>query len=231
MKKSVSVFYALFFVLMCCAASVSAQEDQSKYINISVVNIKSLKLTVPSYPSAAKAVNAGGAVNVEVLVDEKGNVVSAKSISGHPLLRRAAEAAALESKFSPALSKGIAVTATGNLIYNFSAVEDSPKTDSVQNETSSASKSDEVVLNEKAVSLPSPVYPASAQAVRASGAVSVRVTVDEKGNVVSANAESGHPLLRAAAETAARQAKFSPASSSGKTDKISGVLIYDFPPK
>ncbi|MEP6924406.1 MAG: tetratricopeptide repeat protein [Pyrinomonadaceae bacterium] len=37
------------------------------------------------------------------------------------------------------------------------------------------------VLNGKAIELPKPVYPPSARAVRASGAVNVQVTVDEKG--------------------------------------------------
>ena len=40
------------------------------------------------------------------------------------------------------------------------------------------------VLNGKATSLPKPPYPAAARAVRASGAVSVQVLIDESGRVV-----------------------------------------------
>ncbi len=71
------------------------------------------------------------------------------------------------------------------------------------------------VLNGKATSLPKPPYPPAARAVRAAGAVSVQVLIDESGNVVSASAVSGHPLLRAAAVQAARGAKFSPTQLSG----------------
>lgn len=46
------------------------------------------------------------------------------------------------------------------------------------------------VLNEKATNLVKPTYPASAKAVRASGQVSVQVTLDEKGDVISASAVS-----------------------------------------
>ncbi len=84
------------------------------------------------------------------------------------------------------------------------------------------------VLNGKAVSRPQPPYPPAARAARAQGAVVVQVTVDETGGVTSAKAVSGHPLLRAAAEAAAKQAKFSPTLLSGKPVKVSGVLTYNF---
>jgi TonB family protein len=84
------------------------------------------------------------------------------------------------------------------------------------------------VLNGKAISKPQPAYPPTAKAVHASGMVTVQVTVDESGNVVEASAVSGHPLLRAAAEAAARQAKFSPTLLSGRPVKVTGVLTYNF---
>ena len=55
------------------------------------------------------------------------------------------------------------------------------------------------VLNGKAISLPKPAYPQMAKQVKASGTVVVQVLVDEKGNVVTAQAISGHPLLQAPA--------------------------------
>jgi protein TonB len=84
------------------------------------------------------------------------------------------------------------------------------------------------VLNGKAISLPKPPYPPAAKAVRAGGSVSVQVLIDENGNVVSASAVSGHPLLRAAAAAAARGARFSPTKLSGQPVKVSGVITYNF---
>jgi len=86
------------------------------------------------------------------------------------------------------------------------------------------------VLNGKATSLPKPPYPPAARAVRASGAVTVQVLIDESGSVVSATAVSGHPLLRAAAVAAARGARFSPTQLSGQPVKVSGVITYNFVP-
>jgi len=86
------------------------------------------------------------------------------------------------------------------------------------------------VLNGKAVSLPKPDYPPAARAVRAGGPVTVQVTIDEQGNVVSASPVSGHPLLRAAAAAAARNAKFSPTLLSGTPVRVTGVIIYRMGP-
>lgn len=84
------------------------------------------------------------------------------------------------------------------------------------------------VINGRATNLVKPVYPPAARAVRASGAVNVQVTVDENGDVIIANAVSGHPLLRAAAVTAAKQSKFKPTYLSGQAVKITGVIVYNF---
>jgi len=84
------------------------------------------------------------------------------------------------------------------------------------------------VVNGKAKFLPKPTYTAAAKAIRASGDVSVQVLIDEAGNVVSANAASGHPLLKVEAERAARNAKFNPTLLSNQPVKVSGVIIYKF---
>ena len=62
---------------------------------------------------------APGAVDVQVLIDESGNVISAHALTGHPLLQAAAEAAAKASKFTPTLKSGVAVKVRGMIIYNF----------------------------------------------------------------------------------------------------------------
>lgn len=84
------------------------------------------------------------------------------------------------------------------------------------------------VLNGKAVSLPKPAYPEAAKVAGIGGTIGVNVVIDETGNVVSAEAEindlrerrdvdgtkldplPADPSLRAAAEEAARNARFCP---------------------
>jgi TonB family protein len=84
------------------------------------------------------------------------------------------------------------------------------------------------VLNGKATYLPKPAYPPIAKAAHVSGTVNVQVTLDENGNVISASAVSGHPLLQPSAVAAARQAKFTPTKLAGQPVKVTGIIVYNF---
>ncbi len=79
------------------------------------------------------------------------------------------------------------------------------------------------VLNNMAVSLARPIYPPMAKQLGASGEVRVQVAVDGTGKVVSARAVTGHPLLRAAAESAARQSKMRVDAAN-----MTGQIVYNF---
>lgn len=88
-------------------------------VNAGILNGRAVNLTTPAYPAAAKAMRAVGRVMVQVMLDESGNVMSAKATSGHPMLRQSAEAAARQSRFNPIKVNNQAVAATGVLVYNF----------------------------------------------------------------------------------------------------------------
>jgi protein TonB len=92
-----------------------------KQISGGVLNGKAISLPKPPYPPAAKAVRASGSVSVQVLIDENGSVVSASAVSGHPLLRAAAVAAARGARFSPTKLSGQPVKVSGVITYNFVA--------------------------------------------------------------------------------------------------------------
>lgn len=95
------------------------QKETPKQIADDVLIGKALVLPRPAYPPAARVVRAGGSVSVQVVIDEEGNVVSARPVSGHPLLMSAAKAAALRAKFSPTLLQGSPVKVSGVITYNF----------------------------------------------------------------------------------------------------------------
>jgi TonB family protein len=86
------------------------------------------------------------------------------------------------------------------------------------------------VVNGKAITLPTPLYPEEAKKSGIGGMVGVRVLIDETGNVFSAKAETGvdNLSLRTAAENAAMQAKFSPTLLNGEPVKVSGIINYNF---
>lgn len=120
-KQFLSVFSIILFGFSVVAAQTSPASV--KQISVGVINGKALNLAKPAYPAAARAVGAQGAVNVKVMIDEEGNVISAEAVSGHPLLQAAAVQAAQQSKFNPTLLSGQAVRVTGVIVYNFAAPE------------------------------------------------------------------------------------------------------------
>lgn len=85
------------------------------------------------------------------------------------------------------------------------------------------------VLNGRALTLPRPAYPEDARRARAQGTVTIKVKVDERGNVIDASDLcGGHPLLVRPSLQAARAARFTPTKISGQPVKVSGVITYNF---
>lgn len=121
MNKQLQRLAIFFLIVFSLSVFSSAQEKRApaKIINGGIINGKAVTLVKPEYPAAARAVNAEGAVNIRVTIDENGDVYEATATSGHPLLRDVAVKAARESKFSPTLLLGAPVKVTGIIVYNF----------------------------------------------------------------------------------------------------------------
>jgi protein TonB len=60
----------------------------------------------PVYPPIARETHIGGTVVVDAVIDEHGNVVQARVVSGHPLLMDAALKAVLQWKYEPTTLSG-----------------------------------------------------------------------------------------------------------------------------
>jgi TonB family protein len=142
MKHSAKIF-TLFLLSAVCLFQVNAQTKRKSGIKktpakptsaIKVVKVgetepkpnaltsgKALSLPKPIYTEEARKLKLAGSVNVEVFIDESGNIISAKAVSGteNLSLRKAAEDAARQAKFSPTLLYGKPVKVKGTIIYNF----------------------------------------------------------------------------------------------------------------
>lgn len=88
-------------------------------ITLGVVNSKAKSLPPPPYPKAAQALGIEGIVNVQITIDEQGNVISSRAVDGSIMLRRAAEQAAWKAKFTPTLLSNQPVKVSGLIAYNF----------------------------------------------------------------------------------------------------------------
>ncbi len=84
-----------------------------------VLNGLAISLPKPVYPAAARDAKVTGSVTVQVLINEVGDVIAAKAVSGNSMLRDAAVDAALKAKFTPLQLSGEPVQASGVLTYDF----------------------------------------------------------------------------------------------------------------
>ena len=87
--------------------------------SMGVVNGMATDLPKPAYSAIAKAAGARGVVTVQVLIDENGKVISARALSGHPLLQRESVQAAYRARFTPTLLSQQPVKVSGVITYNF----------------------------------------------------------------------------------------------------------------
>ena len=233
------VIFTLAIAFIIGIGVVAAQTPVVKSINGGVLNGKATSLPTPVYPEGVRLAGIGGTVAVDVVIDENGQVISAvadpvnqrkaydangAAMETPPLdaaLRQAAENAAWLAKFSPTLLSGMPVRVSGRVVYNFVAKGEGLVVESARPAMDPLPTGP--VINSEATSMPPPAYPAAARAVKADGTVVVRVEIDTDGNVTSAAVISGHPLLRSAAQQAAKEAKFKPAEAGR-----SGVVVYNF---
>ncbi len=87
--------------------------------SLGVINGIAITLPKPGYSPAAIAMKVTGNVDVQVTIDETGKVISAKAVSGHPMLRSEAERAAWRARFTPTKLSNVPVKVTGIIVYRF----------------------------------------------------------------------------------------------------------------
>jgi protein TonB len=90
-----------------------------KPVSGGVLNGKAISLPAPVYPDIARRAGAAGVVQVEVVIDINGKVISAKATTGPAVLRQAAEMAARLARFNPTLLSGQPMRIAGVINYNF----------------------------------------------------------------------------------------------------------------
>jgi protein TonB len=73
----------------------------------------------PEYPPLARQAHVWGTVVVDAVIDEHGNVVQARALSGHPLLISAALKAVLQWKYEPTLLSGTPVAVEMEVTVHF----------------------------------------------------------------------------------------------------------------
>ena len=101
------------------SSSTPSTTAADQLMNVGSLIDKATQKVSPTYPAFAKTAHVTGVVRVELVIDEKGAVVSAQSSTGPTILRQAAIDAAKRWKFRPTITDGQAVRVAGFLNFNF----------------------------------------------------------------------------------------------------------------
>ena len=101
------------------AAPPGASRYDRAAISGGVLNGNAVSKPAPVYPPIARAARASGTVVVQVMVDECGNVSSARAGSGFPRLEQAAVDSVMKWRFSPTRLSGQPVRVSGTVTFNF----------------------------------------------------------------------------------------------------------------
>ena len=116
-----SIFlFILGFQTVSAQKSIDGRGKIPQICDGGVVNSAAIYLPPPKYPKKAEDKNIAGLVNVQISVDEQGNVISAIACFGNLLLRPEAEKAAMEAKFKPTKLSGQPVKVSGISFYKCS---------------------------------------------------------------------------------------------------------------
>ncbi len=103
------------------APSQASSVEEAPPLEGGILNSTALSVPAPKYPAEAKRRGESGQVQVKVLVDETGKVISAEAVFGPESLRAAAVEAAKQARFAPAKKNGMPVKVSGILFYEFKA--------------------------------------------------------------------------------------------------------------
>ena len=127
-----TTLFGLALVLLFASSAV-AQETQlsndvgcldpnvpaPRTISFGVLNSRGVYIPKPPYPAAAKSAGLSGQVVAVVVIDENGQVIWARVVSGHPLLQASVKTVVCQARLKPIRVAGHFVKAKGVLTYKF----------------------------------------------------------------------------------------------------------------
>jgi TonB family protein len=177
--------------------------------NIQQANL--INKVMPMYPPEATAAGIQGNVQVDALIGTDGAIKRINAIAGPPMLVSAAEGAVRQWKYRTTLLNGIPVEVSTQTSVNFTLPD--------------STVSPQTVSRIALLSVPYPEYPARLQGSGIEGLVRFKVFVASNGTVRDLHYLDGEGALIAAAEAAARQARFLPPGPGMEQEGEIGLAV------
>lgn len=98
---------------------VETTQHEPLLLKSEIILGKATRQVRPEYPELVRRIRVQGSVQVEITVDEGGHVITARAVSGPPLLFNVSVEAARQWLFAPTLLNGHTVLVRGLITFNF----------------------------------------------------------------------------------------------------------------
>jgi hypothetical protein len=118
-KLTQIIVFAIALVSFSICGAYAQTKNKPRVPTICPANYHGLVRPAPVAPSETKRTRISDMVQVKVIIDENGKVISARCLCGHRLLQPVALKGAYKEDFSPTLMAGKPVKVAGTIIYKF----------------------------------------------------------------------------------------------------------------
>lgn len=237
--SSVSGYPIGITIMILQNTSSQAQQLEPLPIDSKIMEARLIKKADPAYPELAIRARVEGVVRLSVVVNESGEVASARIIGGggHPLLQPAALEAVKRWRYAPYLGPDGHAVAVITVVYvTFRLPPVAPvlvapaqMTNMVVNRLPREPlKISGKIQASKLLSKVDPAYPESAQRAHIQGVVDLEVLVNEQGEVARVRVLQGHPLLEQAAIDAVKQWRYAPTYFNGDAVQVLTIASVPF---
>jgi TonB family protein len=176
----------------------------------------------PVYPPLALQARISGIVTMKVTIAANGTVQHIDVVSGHPLLVPAALEALRGWKFQPQAAEG-----TYRVDIPFTPGNSAAAAEQAEGKVLTVAIGGNVQAA-KLLHRVDPAYPPEARAAGVEGSVTLKVLIDENGNIASVEPTDGNPALALAAMKAVREWTYQPTLLNGKPVRVSTTVIVPF---
>ena len=176
----------------------------------------------PVYPPLAQQARISGVVRMNTTIAADGSVQHIEVASGHPLLVPAALEALRHWKFQPQSAEGTYRVEIPFVLGNTTAAAEQAQGKVLTVAIGGA------VQASKLVHHVDPVYPPEVRAAGVEGSVTLKVLIDENGNVASIEPVDGNPALAPGAIQAVKQWTYQPTLLNGQPVRVSTQVVVQF---
>jgi len=247
MKAGILFAVAVLLVFTGIVASQENQEPKQAASPISVapwvLHTKLVHEVVPQYPKAARNNKVQGDIFIDVVVDETGNVQTARlanCMNCSSALGDAALAAVKEWKYQPTLVDGKPVQVSSFVVFRFlllikpsvailtKSEKSTPANEALRGTGPGRLRISSGTAEANLIHKVEPEYPAQAKANHIQGDVLLQCVIDKEGNLIVINVLSGPPVLVEASVKTVRQWKYKPYTLNGEPVEVETTITIKY---